>query len=153
MEQLGRKRGPGARRRPHPHWDEPQEPQPVVSYGGDNLIHPESPSPFSTDNLNGNGVSPSRSTAPSVQQHLPTVKPKKRGKRPKNKVPRTISLDDPGAWDDRALMDAWNAANEEYERMHGPGQKWKNEPVHKASLWYAETKIIPQEDQANGAGW
>jgi hypothetical protein len=108
-------RGPSARRAPHPHWDEPQEPQPVMSYGAENLVHPESPNPFSTDNFNGKGVSPSRSTAPSIQQPLPTVKAKKRGKKLKNKVPRTISLTDSGAWDDRALMDAWNAANEEYE--------------------------------------
>ncbi|KAL1741690.1 hypothetical protein HDZ31DRAFT_84667 [Schizophyllum fasciatum] len=39
-------------------------------------------------------------------------------------------------WDDSALIDAWEAANEEYEAYHGKGKSWKNEPVHKSVLWY-----------------
>ncbi|KXN86140.1 hypothetical protein AN958_10442 [Leucoagaricus sp. SymC.cos] len=39
-------------------------------------------------------------------------------------------------WDDSALIDAWNAAMEEYEAYHGPDKGWKNEPVHKSPLWY-----------------
>nr|GAT51254.1 predicted protein [Mycena chlorophos] len=38
-------------------------------------------------------------------------------------------------WDDSALIDAWNAATEEYEALNGPGKGWKDEPVHK-SPWY-----------------
>ncbi|KAF9261910.1 hypothetical protein L218DRAFT_960864 [Marasmius fiardii PR-910] len=39
-------------------------------------------------------------------------------------------------WDDSALIDAWNAATEEYEAYHGPDKGWKSEPVHKSPLWY-----------------
>ncbi|EIN13234.1 hypothetical protein PUNSTDRAFT_128921 [Punctularia strigosozonata HHB-11173 SS5] len=39
-------------------------------------------------------------------------------------------------WDDSALIDAWNAAAEEYEALNGPDKGWKNEPVHKSPLWY-----------------
>ncbi|KZW02141.1 hypothetical protein EXIGLDRAFT_760354 [Exidia glandulosa HHB12029] len=39
-------------------------------------------------------------------------------------------------WDDSALIDAWNAATEEYEVLNGPDKKWKHEPVHKSALWY-----------------
>jgi len=39
-------------------------------------------------------------------------------------------------WDDSALIEAWNAATEEYQAYHGPDKGWKNEPVHKSPLWY-----------------
>jgi hypothetical protein len=37
-------------------------------------------------------------------------------------------------WDDTALIDAWNAASEEYESFHGPQKNWKTEPVHRSPL-------------------
>lgn len=39
-------------------------------------------------------------------------------------------------WDDSALVEAWNAAMEEYDAYHGPDKGWKKEPVHKSPLWY-----------------
>jgi hypothetical protein len=39
-------------------------------------------------------------------------------------------------WDDSALIDAWNAATEEYEAFHGTDKKWKKESLHKSPLWY-----------------
>ncbi|RDB29369.1 hypothetical protein Hypma_014988 [Hypsizygus marmoreus] len=39
-------------------------------------------------------------------------------------------------WDDSALIDAWNAATEEYEAYNGPDKGWKNGPAHKSPLWY-----------------
>ncbi|KAI0770969.1 hypothetical protein BD413DRAFT_476776 [Trametes elegans] len=39
-------------------------------------------------------------------------------------------------WDDSALIDAWNSAAAEYEAFHGPGKKWKEQPVKKSPLWY-----------------
>jgi len=39
-------------------------------------------------------------------------------------------------WDDSALVDAWEAAQQEYEMYHGTGKNWKDEPVNKSSLWY-----------------
>ncbi len=37
-------------------------------------------------------------------------------------------------WDDSALVQAWDAAMEEYEVMNGPDKGWKKEPVHKSPL-------------------
>ncbi|KII86513.1 hypothetical protein PLICRDRAFT_165108 [Plicaturopsis crispa FD-325 SS-3] len=39
-------------------------------------------------------------------------------------------------WDDSALIEAWNAATEEYEAYNGPDKGWKNGPVNKSPLWY-----------------
>ena len=38
-------------------------------------------------------------------------------------------------WDDSALIEAWNAATEEYEAFNGPDKSWKSEPVHKVPLY------------------
>ena len=38
-------------------------------------------------------------------------------------------------WDDSALVNAWEAATEEYEAYHGPDKGWKKEPVNKSPLW------------------
>ncbi|KAG8962437.1 hypothetical protein FRC03_004244 [Tulasnella sp. 419] len=43
-------------------------------------------------------------------------------------------------WDDSALVEAWDAAMEEYRMIHGPDKDWKTEPVYKNSLWYMEPK-------------
>ncbi|QRV91623.1 hypothetical protein RhiJN_19641 [Ceratobasidium sp. AG-Ba] len=48
-------------------------------------------------------------------------------------------------WDDSALIEAWDAAVEEYESLNGPEKTWKTEPVHKSALWYAQ----PPEPQEN----
>jgi len=37
-------------------------------------------------------------------------------------------------WDDSVLIDAWNAANEEYEALHGKKKSWKRDRVHKSPL-------------------
>ena len=37
-------------------------------------------------------------------------------------------------WDDSALVNAWEAATEEYEAYHGPDKDWKKEPVNKSPL-------------------
>ncbi|PPQ99609.1 hypothetical protein CVT24_005184 [Panaeolus cyanescens] len=56
-------------------------------------------------------------------------------------------------WDDSALVDAWDAAMEEYEMFHGPGKAWKNEPIKKSPLWYnippsSKGSIPPAEAEA-----
>lgn len=38
-------------------------------------------------------------------------------------------------WDDSALIEAWNAATEEYEALNGPDKGWKSDPVHKSPLY------------------
>ena len=37
-------------------------------------------------------------------------------------------------WDDSTLVNAWEAATEEYEAYHGPDKGWKKEPVNKSPL-------------------
>lgn len=37
-------------------------------------------------------------------------------------------------WDDSALVNAWEAATEEYEAYHGPDKDWKREPINKSPL-------------------
>ena len=37
-------------------------------------------------------------------------------------------------WDDSALVDAWEAATEEYEAYHGLEKAWKAETVNKSPL-------------------
>ncbi|KIY62971.1 hypothetical protein CYLTODRAFT_446899 [Cylindrobasidium torrendii FP15055 ss-10] len=40
-------------------------------------------------------------------------------------------------WDDSALIDAWNSAQEEYAAFHGKDD-WKSEPVKKSTIWYKD---------------
>jgi hypothetical protein len=37
-------------------------------------------------------------------------------------------------WDDSTLVNAWEAATQEYEAYHGPDKGWKKEPVNKSPL-------------------
>jgi hypothetical protein len=37
-------------------------------------------------------------------------------------------------WDDSALVNAWEAATEEYEAYHGSKKAWKTETIKKAPL-------------------
>jgi hypothetical protein len=37
-------------------------------------------------------------------------------------------------WDDSALVNAWEAATEEYEACHGSEKAWKTQAVNKAPL-------------------
>ncbi|KNZ80013.1 hypothetical protein J132_07979 [Termitomyces sp. J132] len=53
-------------------------------------------------------------------------------------------------WDDSALIDAWDAATEEYEAYHGPDQGWKKEAIHKSPLWYNTPKAKDSHASSNG---
>ncbi|KAI0353142.1 hypothetical protein OH77DRAFT_1427526 [Trametes cingulata] len=55
-------------------------------------------------------------------------------------------------WDDSALIDAWNSAAAEYEAFHGPGKKWKDEPVKKSPLWYNIPPANPPKAKAGASG-
>lgn len=37
-------------------------------------------------------------------------------------------------WDDSSLVEAWEAAQQEYEMYHGNDKDWKKEPVKKSPL-------------------
>ncbi|PAV21733.1 hypothetical protein PNOK_0169000 [Pyrrhoderma noxium] len=52
-------------------------------------------------------------------------------------------------WDDSALIAAWDAANEEYEALHGKNKRWKKERVHKSPLWY---NIPPEKPSTKSKG-
>ncbi|TFK28340.1 hypothetical protein FA15DRAFT_665300 [Coprinopsis marcescibilis] len=80
--------------------------------------------------------------------------------RGKNTAEESRELTHEEIWDDSALVDAWNAATEEYEAYHGPGKDWKQEPANKSALWYNvppsekaqdfTTVQDPQEDEDEG---
>ena len=102
-----------AHRQTHPHWDEPGEQQPIMSYDSVSPAPSAAPSIVTTNYLDSNDMSHIQSSAPTS---VATIKSKKRSNRKaKNKIPKTISLADTGLWDDSVLTDAWDAANEEYE--------------------------------------
>ncbi|KDR68693.1 hypothetical protein GALMADRAFT_256476 [Galerina marginata CBS 339.88] len=53
-------------------------------------------------------------------------------------------------WDDSALLDAWEAATEEYEAYHGPEKDWKKESVKRSPLWY-NIPVDPSKRATNAA--
>ncbi|KAI0327965.1 hypothetical protein GY45DRAFT_1307655 [Cubamyces sp. BRFM 1775] len=55
-------------------------------------------------------------------------------------------------WDDSALIEAWNSAAAEYEAFHGPGKKWKEQPVKKSPLWYNVPPANTSKSTQNGTG-
>jgi len=53
-------------------------------------------------------------------------------------------------WDDSALIEAWDAAMDEYKALHGPENEWKTEPISKSSpLWY---NVPPSASGTTGVG-
>ncbi|KIO33538.1 hypothetical protein M407DRAFT_240963 [Tulasnella calospora MUT 4182] len=50
-------------------------------------------------------------------------------------------LMDTDAWDDSVLIDAWDAAMEEYQILNGPEADWKKDPVHRDSIWYKSSRV------------
>jgi len=91
-----------------------------ASGGGRNTQHWDDPSP---------SVSHSHSyaqshKAPSATAGRPRVGPRE----------ETRDLTHEEIWDDSALIDAWNAANEEYEVLNGPDKQWKSKPAHDSAL-------------------
>ncbi|KDQ54982.1 hypothetical protein JAAARDRAFT_38093 [Jaapia argillacea MUCL 33604] len=76
---------------------------------------------------------------PSDQMNYDDAAPTTSSKRAKletSKHEESRELTHTEIWDDSALIDAWNAANEEYEALNGPDKGWKKAPVHKSPLWY-----------------
>lgn len=69
----------------------------------------------------------------SRQKSQPPAKKRKRHhKKAQPTEGRELTHDE--MWDDSALIDAWDAAMEEYEAFHGPDKGWQKEPVHKSPL-------------------
>lgn len=97
--------GPSKRGRAQAHWDSSVEPTATVSYD-----------PVPVETPAGPSTSPG---AAGAARPRPPPTPKKRTlaghiKRDSEPV-ASVSLGDEDAWDDSALIDAWEAANEEYE--------------------------------------
>ncbi|KAG8678818.1 hypothetical protein FRC09_019514, partial [Ceratobasidium sp. 395] len=70
---------------------------------------------------------------------------------PKKPKPKRYTIDheltQEELWDDSALIEAWDAAVEEYESLNGPEKSWKQEPVHKSALWYAPPPKSQDEEE------
>jgi len=93
------------------------------------------------------------------QSEIPQSRPAKKRKWTKKSREKTHNEDSPSlrtltkdettdreltheeVWDDSALIDAWDAATEEYEALNGPDKGWKTEPIHKSTLWYNTPKV------------
>ncbi|KAF9523636.1 hypothetical protein CPB83DRAFT_877905 [Crepidotus variabilis] len=52
-------------------------------------------------------------------------------------------------WDDSALVDAWEAAQQEYEMYNGKDKDWQKEIIKKSPLWY-NVPVDPSTKQTNG---
>ncbi|KAG8736371.1 hypothetical protein FRC10_009396 [Ceratobasidium sp. 414] len=74
----------------------------------------------------------------------PLPAPAKKPKPKRYTIDHELTQED--IWDDSALIEAWDAAVEEYESLNGPGKAWKEGPVHKSALWYAPPPK-PQENE------
>lgn len=117
-----------SRSRPHAHWDDPADTSAAVMYDLPSS-QASNTNPMITNGsnkLDGRAAFESRkeqtpqSQRPSVGPgHHQKPKNKSRKARGRPKVPQSISLGDSSLWDDRALLNAWDAANEEYKvRMY-----------------------------------
>ncbi|KAL0950484.1 hypothetical protein HGRIS_007296 [Hohenbuehelia grisea] len=104
----------------------------VVSY--DDISLPYDPEPPSKKRRK----QPQTNTNPATVRHWDD--PSSSGASPPQEDPEaeeeSRQLTNNEIWDDSALIDAWDAANEEYEAFHGPGKDWKTERVHKSPMWY-----------------
>ena len=84
-----------------------------------------------------------------ARPYQPTKPPLKKRKRNQQKPSYKDAFSDPNdceeedesreltheeIWDDSALVNAWEAATEEYEAYHGSEKAWKTETVNKALL-------------------
>ncbi|KAG8856723.1 hypothetical protein FRB91_000356 [Serendipita sp. 411] len=139
---------PGAKRSSH--WDSQPSDEMGLAYAEEN-VPPSLHQPHSEDAKTG------RSNPNLVSNILPT----KNGfantsrRNPVNKVKETpaakigdslpMGQDD---WDDSFLVDAWNAAEQEYMEMHG-GKKWRCAPVKFSSLWHSAPTVEKSSDKVD----
>ena len=96
------------------HWDSPTESTSIVSYDPIDSIPPPPPPPPSASNHHPLSLGQSKS-GPSSQQKRDAVNGNF-----KNDQERHLSLGENGVWDDSSLIEAWEAANEEYEVCNQP---------------------------------
>ncbi|EAU93283.1 hypothetical protein CC1G_12189 [Coprinopsis cinerea okayama7 len=136
--------------------------RPLVSYA--DITEPyEAPEPPPPPNTATNSNPPPKKRKKSNQksknranQQPSTTTTQSRGSNNVSGFEESRELTHEEIWDDSALIDAWNAANEEYEAFHGSGQGWKRQPVTKAPLWYnippsTQTQgFIPAQDTSHG---
>lgn len=88
---------------------------------------------------------PSQSSA-TLSYDPPAPTSVKKDKPKRYTINHELSQED--LWDDSALIQAWDAAAEEYASLNGPGKSWKDEPTHKSALWYAPPPK-PEGNQAD----
>ncbi|KAI0668710.1 hypothetical protein C8Q78DRAFT_1045627 [Trametes maxima] len=108
------------------HWDDPGAQEPQMSYD-------EGSATVAGTSAGGSGG--------RVEEHY---------EEEEEEESRELSHDE--IWDDSALIDAWNSAAAEYEAFHGPGKKWKDEPVKKSPLWYNVPPAVTPKPKAGSSG-
>lgn len=111
----------------------------TLPYDGPSEITPQSPPQIQPRPLVNNPSSKKRKNTNKQKQNSNESQLKKRKEH--NYESRELTRDE--IWDDRALIEAWEAATEEYEVLNGPDKAWKNEPVHKSSLYVLSLPPYP----------
>ncbi|KAG2023713.1 hypothetical protein CC2G_001334 [Coprinopsis cinerea AmutBmut pab1-1] len=130
--------------------------RPLVSYA--DITEPyEAPEPPPPPNTATNSNPPPKKRKKSNQksknranQQPSTTTTQSRGSNNVSGFEESRELTHEEIWDDSALIDAWNAANEEYEAFHGSGQGWKRQPVTKAPLHGQNDDEHVVADEVNG---
>ena len=135
-------------------YDPPDERQPQASSSSHNT-HYHNPPPSKKRKKNNQKAKQHRSASNSTSQHAEFLKSTgASSKQPPEEeqwdadanegehgydeeggeVEESRELTHEEIWDDSALVNAWEAATEEYEAYHGPDKGWKKEPVNKSPL-------------------
>ncbi|KAI0747815.1 hypothetical protein C8Q80DRAFT_1168632 [Daedaleopsis nitida] len=120
MSQNQRQGGQGGGRVQPQHWDDPGKQGMQVSYDD----APVAPAPSSANVGKTAGADPEEGWGQYREEEEEEDEDESR------------ELAHEEIWDDSALIEAWNSAAAEYDAYHGPGKKWKEEPVNKSPLWY-----------------
>ncbi|KAF8665099.1 hypothetical protein AX16_000567 [Volvariella volvacea WC 439] len=122
--------------------------RPLVSYDDLALPYgPDGPSDFAGPSDASNAPPPKKRKAGNGG----TTKPARKAVSQTTETDESRELTHEEIWDDSALIEAWNAATEEYEALNGPDKGWKSEPVHRSPFimspdrWYN----IPQKINDN----
>ncbi|KZO99721.1 hypothetical protein CALVIDRAFT_534147 [Calocera viscosa TUFC12733] len=88
-------------------------------------------------------VPPASFTGRALNGSSPS-QPKKQKRDPKSwQTSRSLTHDE--IWDDSALVNAWDAAMEEYRAVNGDEKGWMYEPTDRSALWWNSQ---PAEDES-----
>ncbi|VDC01188.1 unnamed protein product [Peniophora sp. CBMAI 1063] len=136
--------------RPHAHWDDPSASAVAPGFGG--APQYQQPQQFAVASLPAKPLptGPRAQAAPAQEEYYEEEEYAEENADEEGEgdgegeMSRMLTREE--IWDDRALIDAWEAATAEYEAMHGKSQAWKTEPVKK---WY---NVPPKPARADAKG-